>query len=77
MVRERFAGMISKDITEREADALKDAAREVFSLEAKGRGEKHTKIAQQYLMERVRISVESCNCEGCHVETDASKVIRS
>lgn len=51
--RGAFARMVAEDATHKDLDPLKEAAREVFDMAAKGRGNEHIQIAVRYLVDRV------------------------
>lgn len=52
--RSAFARMVAEDAAQRRhPDPLKEAAREVFEMEPKGRSSENIDTARQYLMESV------------------------
>lgn len=45
--------MVAEDTANKGPDILKEAAREVFNMEAKGRTNEHIETALRYLVDRV------------------------
>lgn len=52
--------MLAKNTAGKEPDPLKDAARDVFNLVAKGRSEEQIEIAKEYLLRKVRVGKSLC-----------------